>query len=567
MIAYKNIFFIISIFFFLIISRSSEAALDVIPTVIDTNGLQGSLKQILIKVTNSGKEDINCNIISKKYFMTKEGLSLGVDEPAARSASEWISYTPSKFLLTPNATQNVTCYIKIPRSISGGYYAIGEIYGEPVRNNSSAKNGASIQFSFQSNIVILVSVAGYKTKAQPTIMNIDLIHGNTDISKGPVNRSWQIQALIENTGDIHTKIDVDAAIQDLLGSRIWSGKLTSGKGTLIPGFPRYFRSSVIASINNGNYLVGITVHAYGTHIGARGAQTFTVSSGVAKPMSNEGLVSAATGSIGISPGEVTFTGPVHARRFSSLTLKNQTNIPVSCQLKLGGWNISENGEIRPCDPTEATRSASEWIGMNPDKLDLAPGASGKIKISATIPEQGAEGEYYAALLVETTTQDNSKIAPSLVMVTVIPEKTSKPVVSSSGLVITLSSTAGYKFSVKARNDGNIRITPTVDFIVQDSTGKKVGDVVTATNPGEQLFPGVSKTIEAESARALANGKYTLVAEVSAGKDAKAQSLTIPFAIPLAITKTITDKKIVSLGSGSKPTAKPKPPVKKPTKSR
>ncbi|MHB1459116.1 MAG: COG1470 family protein [Armatimonadota bacterium] len=409
----------------------------------------------------------------------------------------------------------------------------------------------------------MATAKGTNLKPKPSIKSIELKLG--DAGNTPVKRLWQVQALVENTGNVHAKIDVESEIRDSLGARVWSGALLAGKGTLIPGFPRYFRSPGIPSLRDGNYVVGTSIRVQGMRIGERGAQAFTVASGVATPLSNEGLIAASVGSIGINPNEVVLTGPLRSRRFSNVILKNQTDKPVTCQVNLGGWKIAENGTMRPCDPTEATRSAAGWIELGSEKLDLAPGASGKVQVSVTIPEQGAEGEYYAALLVETASQGDAKIAPSVVMVTVIPEKTSKPAVSSSSLVITPSSTAGYKFSVKAKNDGNIRITPSVDFIVQDSTGKKVGDVVTVAHQGEQLFPGVVKTLEAESARALANGKYTLVAEVSAGKDVKAKSLTIPFTIPLATAKTVSDKKPVSPGTGTKSTTTPKPAVKKPTK--
>ena len=547
----------------ILLPNMARASLSVIPAVIDIDGFHGAKKQFALKITNSGKEPLDCEVIAQNYSMTKEGLSIGLPDPGPRSATNWLSFTPAKFQLAPEDSQEIKCILTFPGSALGGYYAIAAVRGVPP-SRGSTDSGASIQFSFQSNVVVLATAKGTNLKPQPTIRNIELKIGDIDIAKSPMKRPWQVQALVENTGNIHAKIDVNAEIRDSLGSRIWSGQLLAGKGTLIPGFPRYFRSSAIPSLRDGNYVVGTSMNVQGMRIGERGAQAFTVASGIATPSNGEGLVAASIGGIGINPGEVVITGPFRSRRFSSVTIKNQTDKPVSCQLNLGGWKILENGEMHPCDPVEATRSAAGWIQMGSDKLDLVPGASGKIQISATIPEQGAEGEYYAALLVETTTQDDSKIAPSVVMVTVIPDKTSKPSVSSSDLVITPSSTAGYKFSVKAKNDGNIRITPSVDFIVQDSTGKKVGDVVTA-NPSEQLFPGVVKTIEAESVRALANGKYTLVAVVSAGKDVKAQNLTIPFAIPLPATKVVNDKKPASPGSVSKPATKPKPAVKKPTK--
>jgi hypothetical protein len=547
----------------LLFSGTALASLEVVPSVITVDGSRSARKQFTLKVTNAGKEPLDCMMIPQNYSMTMEGLSIGVPDPGPRSATDWLSFSPAKFKLIPEASQQVKCTLVFSRTCSGGYYAIIAVRGVPP-HASMAEAGAKIQFSFQSNVVVMAVAKGSVLRPQPAIKIVELKPGGADSGKATGSRSWQLQALVDNTGNVHAKMDAQAEIRDAAGGRVWSGVLNSGKGTVIPGFPRYFRSAAIRSLRDGNYVAGVNIRVQGTRIGERGAQAFAVIAGQATPVGAEGLVAANTGGVFVTPGEAILAGPAGARRFSNVTIKNQLDKPVSCILKLAGWQIAQNGEMRPCDPAEASRSAATWLEISPQTLDLAPGASGKVRISATIPEQGATGEYYAALLVEPTAADGSKLVPSSGMLTVLPESTGKPALSATGLAIAPAASAGLGFSLKARNDGNVRILPTVSFIVQDSSGKRVGDVVTVDYQGESLFPGVAKNIRAEWTRALANGKYTLVAEVSAGKTTPTHTLKLPFSIPLPKAKATVGADSRTSTKPNSPAAKPKPVANKPT---
>ncbi len=550
----------------LLFTGDARASLDVTPTVVSVDGSRSARKQFILRVANSGNEPLDCEMIPQDYTMNQEGLSVGTLKEGPRSARDWLSFSRAKFRLAPGSSQQIKCSMAFPRTCSGGYYAVIAVNGMPPKASlAEAGAGAGIRLSFRSNVVVMAVAKGAVLRPQPTVKAVELISGGAANAKPTTAaRTWQLQALVDNSGNVHAKMDAQAEIRDASGGRVWSGALKSGKGTVIPGFPRYFRSTAIRSLRDGNYIAGVSMRVQGMRIGERGAQAFTVVAGRATPVGNEGLVAADTGGIVITPGETIIAGPLGSRRFSNVTVKNQLDKPVSCQLKLAGWQITQNGEMRPCDPAEATRSAAKWLEISPESLSLAPGASGKVRISATIPEKGVEGEYYAALLVEPTAQDGAKLVPGAGMLTVIPEATGKPAVSATGLAVAPASTAGLMFSVKARNEGNVRIAPTVSFILHDSRGSRVGDAVSAADFGESLFPGVSKTIGVDWTRALANGKYTLVAEVSAGKALPAQTVKLPFTIPLPKAKPGVGASPKTPTKPKSPAVKPKPVAKKPT---
>lgn len=478
---------------------------------------------------NGSSEALACEMLAQHFAMTEEGLPYGSPDAGARSAAAWVSFAPARFTLTPGTTQEVSCTASFPRGSAGGYYAVLAARGIPPRGAGARAGEAAIHFSYQANVVLMAVAKSSRVRPQFTFRAIELVPDEGGNAAGA--RQWRVRATVENTGDIHAWTQGQAQIRDRLGGTVWRGELRAGKGLLVPGFPRIFQAAETVYLPDGDYVAGAEVSVKGQRIAARAGQKFRISGGQAASVDEGGLVWADAGGLLVSPSAVVLSGPPGARRVGLVTVKNLLDTRAAYSVSATGLRLTEQGEMELCAPDESPGSAVGWTEISPESFELPAGASTRVRITAEIPK-GPQGEHYAAVVLTPRSPAADHALPVLLAVTVIPEGTEKVGVSIAAAGVEPAPSAGYRLWAKVRNSGNVRTWPSVTLQVLDSKGSRVGDAVPIEYKGAAFFPGAEETLAADWPRALAPGKYTLVASVSTGTAEAKQCHSIEFSVPL-----------------------------------
>lgn len=542
-----------------LLGAPAPAMLAVRPSRVEFMVPPGARKQFHISISNSSKEAAACSVSIRNFAMDPSGLPHGSLDTQARSLAPWLTVAPVKFVLGGGATREVKFTVAVPRDARGGYYATIEVSGAPTSKPTSPQGGASIQFSFQSNVIVMGVVDGRGLRPELVLRSIELT--NSELASGGIG-SISLRAFVENTGTVHTIVQCSAEIRSTEGTVFWKGPLRGGKGTLIPGFPRLFSSSGISGLRDGRYIASVEFIAPTQRLVMRGAQGLAVVRGKATVADGSGPLWATNKGLVIAPSATVFSGPAKARRSAVVSLTNNLDKSVSCRLSVSPWRVMEDGMMGPCPPKEARSSAAGWVSVKPEFVDLAPGATKRIQVTASIPE-GVRGEHYAGILVTPSAKDAAGILPPSVMVTVTPDKTQELGLVVKSARVEAAATGGYQLTVKAQNTGNVRLLPEVQCEVLDAKELRVGDLITLPGDGNALFPGVIGTWTTVSTRVLAPGKYKLKVIANTEKGKPGTGLTVPFSIPLGTIKAPATKK----PAAQTPIAKPKVPGKKAVGSR
>lgn len=478
---------------------------------------------------NGSSEPLACEMFAQHFAITEEGLPHGTSDAGPRSAAPWLSFSPARFSLAGGNAQEVKCNLSFPRGSAGGYYAIIAARGVPPRGRAAQVGEASIHFSYQANVVLMAVAKSSRVRPQFTFRAIELVPDEGGNAAGA--RQWRVRATVENTGDVHAWTQGQAQIRDRLGGTVWQGELRAGKGLVVPGFPRIFQAAETVFLPDGDYVAGAEVSVTGQRTAVRGGQKFQVSRGQATSVDEGGLVWADSGGLLVSPSAVVISGPPGARRLGVVTVRNALETRTAYTLSATGLRLTSQGGMELCAPDESPRSAVAWIEVSPESFELAAGASTRFRITATIPK-GPQGEHYAAVVLTPRSQAEEHALPVLLPVTVTPQGTEKVEVSIADLGISSAPSAGYRLQVNLKNTGNVRIMPSIKFSVLDSKGSRVGDQIPIERSRGALLPGVEETVSSDWPRALAPGKYTLMASVAAGGDQAEVTSSIEFSVPL-----------------------------------
>ena len=506
------------------LGQPARAMLGVSPTLAPLDGPPGSRRPFTMKVTNGAKETLSCQMLTQHLALTEQGMPYGTAQPPARSAADWITFQPQRFTLAPGQTQGVKCTLAFPRDAAGGYYAIAAAYGQPPRGRDPKPGEAAIRLSFQANCVVMAVAKRGRLQPDLRVPRIELTR-----PEGSGAGTWRLRVSVENAGTVHGWAEGEAEVRDPAGGRAWSGPLKSGKGLVIPGFPRVFESTGPASLSDGQYIVGVSLHLRGQRAAVRAAQAFRVFHGEAVAVAEGGPLWAQTGALAVSTGEVILSGAPGARRVATVTVRNNTQERVEAQVTVAGWQVGKTGEGRP-GPVDAAGSIARHLQVSPSSLSLLPNTTTRLRVTAEIPREGT-GERYAVLLITPTAEGHATPVP--VVVTLVAAGSEKPSLAIHQCGIRPAQGAGYSLWAKVHNDGNARVRPQVTFEVRDAKQTRVGDVIPARIEGGDLLPGVERAVAVDWPRALAPGKYTLVASAS-GPEGKAKvSNTSPFTVPLA----------------------------------
>lgn len=147
--------------------------------------------------------------------------------------SNWITYTPSKFMLNPNQGQNIKVTISPPEDASLGYY-YGLVVGRLSDTQEQELTEPGTAISASAAISILLNVNSPNAKRE-----IQILDFTTDsLFYEYLPATFNVQ--VENTGNVHVVPFGNIFIDSMLNDEIAVLSANEGFGNVLPGIKRVF---------------------------------------------------------------------------------------------------------------------------------------------------------------------------------------------------------------------------------------------------------------------------------------------------------------------------------------
>jgi P pilus assembly chaperone PapD len=168
--------------------KSSDFALTISPTRIVFGPADAGTKQE-IHVVNQGQDSLTVTA-QKRNFSAGVNGSLNYQESAPYSASQWVTISPTTFVLAPGATQVVTATVAVPSAPDAGDHQVAIVFLVP-----AGRTTANVKINRGISIPMFVTVPGPTTDTT-TLSGLDAPGFAT---RGPV----RVTATVHNTGTVH----------------------------------------------------------------------------------------------------------------------------------------------------------------------------------------------------------------------------------------------------------------------------------------------------------------------------------------------------------------------------
>jgi len=228
-------------------------------------------------------------------------------------------------------------------------------------------------------------------------------------------------------------------------------------------------------------------------------------------------IPCAAQSIGLSPAQLVENFKPGVPFEQELTVQNYGSDTVELHVQITDFWYNEKNEKLFDTPGSQPRSAANWIQFVPEKFQVGPHASQKLKAIIT-PPANASGGYYAVLFVESTpiktnkvTDDGRAVFTNMrigCLVLLNAAKTEKFQVTVDDLKLTPPTDHGdltLRFDVN--NQSNTHIFPLARLSIFDPQHKLAAK---AEGEMKRFLPGQKDSMQVGWSGTLPAGTYTAV---------------------------------------------------------
>jgi hypothetical protein len=166
-----------------------------------------------------------------------------------RSASTWIQFTPTEFIVENNASATVKAVITVPLSAAGSFYAVPVFEGTPVDKPVTQANvsTASIGIRFRGLIML--------TTDEGAEYNIEIIAGK--VSPPTASTELELNLDLHNRGTAHAKLRGAFAILNAAGALAGRGNFTEKR--LFPAQRNFIQTKWAGELLPGKYVCIVTL--------------------------------------------------------------------------------------------------------------------------------------------------------------------------------------------------------------------------------------------------------------------------------------------------------------------
>ncbi len=221
----------------------------------------------------------------------------------------------------------------------------------------------------------------------------------------------------------------------------------------------------------------------------------------------------------------------------ALTVENDGGEAVELHVQVTDFWYNEKNEKIFTAPGTSPRSAANWVQFVPERFQVAPGGTQKMKAIIT-PPVDARGGYYAVLFVESKpvdtnqqTKDGHRIFTNmrlgfLVLLTAKGSEAYNVNLDDLKLVPP-SANQGLKLTFSVDNESNTHVFPQARLAIMNADHKLAGK---AESQPKRFLPGQKDSMEVDWAGDLKPGDYTAVLSLVYG-GSHVETRQVAFTIP------------------------------------
>jgi hypothetical protein len=243
-----------------------------------------------------------------------------------------------------------------------------------------------------------------------------------------------------------------------------------------------------------------------------------------------------TQSLGLAPAQVVEKFKPGVPFEFDLSTVNTGETPVDMGVEITDFWYDEKNEKVFSSPGTSPRSAANWIQFVPDRFEVGPHGTQKMKAIVT-PPSDAKGGYYATLFVQSKPQlsfskENGKgVFTSMrigCLVLLKAESTEDYKIELSNVKLTPpAETHGLSLDFDLLNSSNTHVFPVARVAVLDANRKMVAK---AESNEKRFLPGQKNSMHVDWAGKLPAGNYNAILTVAYGED-HIETQQIAFSVP------------------------------------
>ena len=246
---------------------------------------------------------------------------------------------------------------------------------------------------------------------------------------------------------------------------------------------------------------------------------------------------ASAQSIGLAPAQIVTDFKPGVPFEQELNIANSGGEAVELHVQITDLWYNDHNEKIFTAPGTSPRSAANWIQFVPEKFEVGPGKSQKLKAIIT-PPSDARGGYYAVLFVESKpvatnkrTEDGKRVFTNMrigCLVLLAAKSTEAYNVSVDALkLIPPSANQGLQLTFVVDNQSNTHIFPQARLAILNPQHKLMGK---AESEIKRFLPGQKDSMKVDWSGDLGAGDYTAVLSLVYG-GTHVETRQIAFTVP------------------------------------
>jgi len=364
-----------------------------------------------------------------------------VDTSNLRSCRNWLELSADSVEVEPLQATNVTVRLRVPPRAWGFYAAALIAESEP-------KAGGTIAIRVRFVIPLLVAIQGRTPRQSIRLVSIGMRHIEA-VENRPATTRASLEIL--NEGNTYGRLTGKMNIARQAGEH-WQRVATTDFGPvgIIPGVTLNLNRDLQRRLPSGRYRLQAT-------LGIEGRPARQLSEEIdfiGDPTVTE--VAADVGLI-LDPTTIAITGIPGSRRSVVLKVENPTEETISLR---GAILIPPALRGVSSDKLKGVDlSCAQWTQVAPEEFTLRAGTRQNIRISASLPRDNVQANYYATLYLQGKYPDGGSAGDTTALVWV-QNAQGESLAAAQGMNLSLARDEGDQYIVSATfgNIGNLHWT-------------------------------------------------------------------------------------------------------------
>ena len=228
-------------------------SLGLTPAIMDATVKRGATYSNTFTISNgtNTRLRVRCSVSDYWYDDNNQRLT-GRAGTLPRSASLWVQFTPSEFIIEPRSSGSVQAIITVPKEAAGGYYAAPVFETENADASALAPQAAgtaraTLKIRFEGLLLL--------TTEDATEYNVEIMAGQ--IAPPTASSPLEMNLDVRNRGTAHARVRGVYALLDASGKLAGRGKIEEKR--YMPGQRDSFKTAWAGELAPGRYTALVTL--------------------------------------------------------------------------------------------------------------------------------------------------------------------------------------------------------------------------------------------------------------------------------------------------------------------